>query len=290
MNLPGVLDGAKKAVFETAVIAVAAFFAVGGYTALRPVATKWMAGKPAYDSRPELEAGAPLVINGESLAGRTMSVVLLTSPTCTYCIQSIPFHRALAEKARNLHIPFHIMLPRSGDREKYLKTSRIAGLIHDWRDLNLRVRGTPTVVLVDPAGVARVTLVGLLATNAADQVLAILDDPSQLRAALWLGGTSRLTIDEFERLKARDSVNLLDVRERIEYNLGHRSDAINIPFIEFPVRAPFELDLRSLQVLDCSHLSDSQCREFSKRISQNGLKVAALTEGSNLRTCQVSVP
>jgi rhodanese-related sulfurtransferase len=97
-----------------------------------------------------------------------------------------------------------------------------------------------------------------------------------------------MTSEEFAQAQKGRKVTLLDVREREDYRITHKKEAINIPLLEFAIRAPFELDRSDLQVVDCGQLSTSMCGAAASRIAKSGFKVAELSDGLLLNSCQTT--
>jgi len=114
------------------------------------------------------------------------------------------------------------------------------------------------------------------------EVSACIADPGLLaRAATRLDtGEPNFRIDELERALASHQANLLDVRSRRLYAMGHLRQALSIPLEELLIRAPWELERSKLQVVDCSYFTKHRCNRSVNILVDAGFKAAALNAGS----------
>ncbi len=237
---------------------------------------------------PELSVGDPVKVNGSLLSGGSMAILLITSPICRYCLASKQFHKTLSTEAAANHVPLYIAVPSKKTSELYLKTAEITGDQKSWSDLGFRITGTPTLILIDSTGAARAILVGQLPPASEMEVLKIVQDPSQIKAAGFTDGRMRLSVAQYTDFRKSQKTVLIDVHEREEYKILHRDGAINIPIIELPIRASFELDRSSLVVVDCSQYSTAKCDAIMKTVSRLGFKSVVLSEGVLVNSCKVS--
>lgn len=245
-------------------------------------------GSPAAPNLPAVGTGTTIRIAGVPFSSPTLNVVLITSPTCSFCLASADFHRQLSEKARERHLGFYIAVPSERRARQYIREAGLVGTIAKWSDLSFGFQGTPTVLLVDGTGNVRATLVGRLPNDTARQVLRILDHPEELATAIGLDGREVIGNAALSRLKSQRAAALIDVRERSDFGLWHKETAINIPLMEFDARASFELDKDALVVLDCSHFSGPTCRSIVERIRRHGFSAVAFSEGMVFNSCEVS--
>jgi rhodanese-related sulfurtransferase len=275
---------------EVGILAIAAVIATIGYANVRPALARWYqnAFGPRKAATTELVTGGVISLKGFSIPASDLSLILIVSPSCRYCIASESFHRSLSEQARKRNLPLYLAVPSRSEAKDYINSSGIVGQVLDWSDLNFHVDGTPTLVMMDSEHVARAILVGKLPEGSESAVKDILDSPERLKTAQSLDGRARLTQTEAAALRANKNALLLDVREREEYEIGHSEGAVNIPIVEFPVRAPFELDRTRLLVVDCSQVPTGRCDLAAKFISGAGFRAAELSEGYTLGTCQAT--
>jgi hypothetical protein len=212
--------------------------------------------------------------------------VLVTSPTCQFCLASKKFHNQLSHEALSRGVPFYVAVPSPRAAGDYVRSAGIVGEVKSWADLGFRVSGTPTLVLVDSAGNARAVMVGQLPDASEQEVLRILRNPAELKTAGFIDGQMRMTAGQLAELGRHERLTLVDVRERDEYRIWHREGAVNIPLLEFPVRAPLELDPSGQLVVDCSQFSTSRCTSVMKSVTHTGLRAGALIEGLTVRSCE----
>ncbi|MGH9453840.1 MAG: TlpA family protein disulfide reductase [Candidatus Acidiferrum sp.] len=133
---------------------------------------------------PTVIASAPEVVQGKSVDAHLLGVdwsknhrtlVLAISTTCHFCKDSIPFYRKLG--ASGADVKMVAVLPQSVSEGKaYLSGEgvRVDGVRQV--PLNkLGVRGTPTLLLVDEAGVVTDVWVGKLQPDQENQVLTAIE-------------------------------------------------------------------------------------------------------------------
>ena len=102
------------------------------------------------------------------------NLLLLLSTSCHFCTESAPFYKRLVqERTRRGTFSLTAVLPQPvGEGQTYLK-----GLGVDINDIKqlpaaaIRIRGTPTILLVDGAGVVTEEWLGNLPSEKEDEVL-----------------------------------------------------------------------------------------------------------------------
>jgi len=130
-------------------------------------------------------ASAPEVVRGKNLDGRLLGVdwtknhrtlVLAISTTCHYCNESVPFFRTLGTAGKDVKMLAVLPQPVTEARQ-YLSNAGVR--VDDVRQVPLNtlgVRGTPTLLLVNDAGVVTDVWVGKLEPDQQTQVLAALEN------------------------------------------------------------------------------------------------------------------
>jgi len=85
-------------------------------------------------------------------------------------------------------------------------------------------------------------------------------------------------IDEkgLARLLSTDDPLIVDIRDRRQYQLGHRDGAINIPFGELPSRARVELPPSRLIVVECASVPSNWCQGIGWQLADQGFSRLAL--------------
>jgi hypothetical protein len=116
--------------------------------------------------RPSISAGSKFALAGLGEHQRTLVLVLREG--CPYCTESAPFYQKLvheAEESKRVHLMAVLPQEPSNARE-YLKQLGVA--IADIRQAtlaSLRIEGTPTLVLVNNAGVVTDVWIGKLSSR-----------------------------------------------------------------------------------------------------------------------------
>jgi rhodanese-related sulfurtransferase len=279
----------RSIVREIAIVAAATAVVMGGYAGVQSLMNrKPVQRKAQTPGRSELQSGETVGLKGAQFANSKLTFLLVTSPSCRFCVASEGFHRSLSEQAHQAGVPFYVAVPNYKEARSYLKSAAMEGEVRTWDELSFRVVSTPTLIVVDSKGVARAVLVGKLPESSEGDLRRLLADPTKLSTLASKGGIVRMTSEEFAQAQKGRKVTLLDVREREDYRITHKKEAINIPLLEFAIRAPFELDRSDLQVVDCGQLSTSMCGAAASRIAKSGFKVAELSDGLLLNSCQTT--
>jgi len=129
-------------------------------------------------------ATAPVAAVGTNMKGRLTGVdyqkngrtlVLALSTQCHFCTESAPFFRKLSESARP-NVKMVAVLPQSiPEGEQYLSGEGLqVDLVKQESLSRLGIRGTPTMLLVNGAGVVTKVWVGKLEAKQQQQVLSLL--------------------------------------------------------------------------------------------------------------------
>lgn len=92
------------------------------------------------------------------------TIVLGLSTTCHLCAESAPFYQRVVDACKREHVRVLAVLPQPvSQAESYLKSKNL--IVNEVRQAalqDLKIKGTPTVVLVDKAGIVRDAWVGKL--------------------------------------------------------------------------------------------------------------------------------
>jgi len=138
------------------------------------------------EGRPAASAARPQVAKGTSLKGSLAGVdwskngrtlVLAISTRCHFCTDSAPFFQRLS-KERPASTKLLAVLPQAVDESrKYLEQEGVH--VDDVKQAQLdsiKVRGTPTLLLVDNTGTVAQAWVGKLEPSQQEDVLRVLRD------------------------------------------------------------------------------------------------------------------
>jgi len=234
--------------------------------------------KPAFAEiadRPLMVPGSRLIAPGLTPAGSAYSLVVIVSPSCRFCVASVPFYRRLMGEAARGRLPLWISAPATPASSGILSA---LGIKRDaavpWGAFNEQAGSTPTILLWGPGGVIEKTWVGELTPEKESEVLAAVRAPASVhREARSLpAGEIVMTASEASALAG---AMLIDVSERDRYRKAHAPGAINVPFKELFLRANRDIRRDRLNVLDCSNLDDLVCAQALLDLRQDGFRVAA---------------
>lgn len=135
--------------------------------------------------------GTPsLITPGKTLDGRSLGVdwaknrrtlVMAISTTCRFCTESAPFFRRLADEIRTVRL-VAVMPQSASEAQSYLRSVGVQVDQVKQASLGaLGVRATPTLALVNDAGVVTDVWVGKLQPDQENQVLDTLQKKSAER-------------------------------------------------------------------------------------------------------------
>lgn len=125
---------------------------------------------------PQPNIGAKLSLPDVDWSKSNKNVLLVVSDSCKYCTESAPFYQRLVqERAQRGSFRLTAILPQPvSDGRKYLNGLGVS--IDDIKQLSpdaaIRIRGTPTLLLVDSAGVVTGEWVGKLPPEKEAEVLS----------------------------------------------------------------------------------------------------------------------
>jgi len=291
MESRSVIRRGKDVLVEIVVIAVAASFVILGLKAVDRLQSARVAVAPKL---PSISVGAQLRIATIGFDNSPVSILLISSPTCAYCLASKPFHIKLSSEAHKNRVPFYVAVPQRRAAEEYLRDVGFQqSSIREWDDLNLRANATPTIAVVDSSGFVKAVWVGVLPPVDESILLNVVQTRSTtpvMRStpsdSIGLQGVSNYSFRDIAKLKTERNISIIDMHER--GFPGTRHDAIVMPLIEVRYRAPVELDQDELQVVDCSNLALSECQECVQQLKQAGFQVATLDAGLYKQTCSAT--
>lgn len=241
---------------------------------------------------PLVSIGSHVSLQSTDFGVRPISLVLVSSPDCHFCVQSESFHRKLLSETQKVNIPFYIVVPERKKAAAYLNAMGFASaVVREWNDLNARVPGTPTIIAVDANNTAIRLWVGRLPTEVESDLLGLV----QARALSdSLGSNTRgrrkgvpnyPQAADIRKLAPNGKIQVLDVHERGDQVA--QPGMLILPFLQLSTRAQFELDRATLQVVDCTNLSEGKCGAAVGTLSSLGFQVATVGAGSVFDGCEV---
>lgn len=274
---------------EVAYIGVASIFVVVLYRTIAPhfIASNDMSRmngvKSALANHPVMFPGKHLSVNKPNMGVQPYTFFLFTSPDCAFCVNSALFHKRLLSEAASRSVPFFVAVPVADKPPEYLASTGIApSKLLGWLDFNMRVVGTPSLVLVDSQGTVRKVWTGQVASAAQGEVLDAVRDPSRvgLPVRRLESGDPMLKPAELRRMGSMKPVTIISIAERGSFKTEHAAEAVNIPFEELAARAAIDLKRSHLNVVDCTVEPDSRCSLALRMLTDQGFQTAALDRSS----------
>lgn len=235
-----------------------------------------------------VENGSLLSLEGVNFATSPVSLIIVSSPVCRYCLASKEFHTKLIASANAAGIPAYVVIPSLRGSSQYLKEISVtANATREYRQMNLFVSGTPTILAIDGSGRVRDTWSGF-ATPADQSEIANLLKTHSFSAD---SGNTRIDAPNLQPAQLTDlestiKLDVIDVRERDKANSV--SNSTNIPLLELPYRAPHELDITRLQVVDCENVLWNDCDSAVKTLKELRFNTVTLGAGTYHKRCRIT--
>jgi hypothetical protein len=122
---------------------------------------------------PAIVTGTPLPLSEMDWRANGRTLVLAVSTSCHYCSESAPFYRRLAAELPRHGVHLTVLLPQEvSEGRSYLQHLGVpAADIRQAPLRELKIRGTPTLLLVDDRGIIRGVWEGKLSSDAEQNVL-----------------------------------------------------------------------------------------------------------------------
>lgn len=120
-----------------------------------------------------ITTGSKFGLKVENGRGSPKTVVLALSTNCHFCTESAEFYRELSLQCQQRHIPIIAVLPQEiAASQSYLTGEGVTvDEVRQAQLSDLRVDGTPTVVIVDGNGIVKKVWYGKLPGNKEKEVL-----------------------------------------------------------------------------------------------------------------------
>jgi hypothetical protein len=213
----------------------------------------WQFGRSYFTSsaRPSdatVPIGAKIQLPGISWSDSPRTVVLALSAKCQYCRLSARFYRSLIGAAEPQR--FRVVAAMREPIEES-KSDLVALGLEGLRDIRqtdlqaLRIRGTPTLLIVNRRGTVEASWTGNLPADQQEAVFTALKVPVPPQAkppqVASDSALQRVGANELRILLRDPGAVVLDVRERSRFYEAHLVGALNMPLDEIVPRAPHEL-------------------------------------------------
>jgi len=278
-------------------MALAALVAATGYHYLASHVTAGSTARQPKTVASQAIVGTHIRLGGVSAQIRDKPLMLIfTSKDCHYCQASAQFHKRIIRLGEQVAVPVFVAVPSYQQSREYLGLLNInQRSIVEWKDLGLSLNATPSVVLLGSNGLVEGSWTGQLSGDQENIVETLLrrtgnaktekTSGNHLQHPVVLKSSSGIDSAHFARLDD-PAVQLIDVRERGDFNLYHHSVAINIPLSELETRAGYELDKNKKYVIDCANLSRDVCTSTFKAFQSFGISaVSALDPDRFAKSC-----
>lgn len=246
---------------------------------------------------PIVTVGSPVQISSLHFNDRPLTLVLVSSPSCHFCLASKDFHKRLLAETSNFGVPLFMVVPdRSLSKSYSSELGFSRDRIKEWKDLSVSVEGTPTLLALNRSGIVSELWLGQLRLEQERAVLELIGHPDG-RLPVTVQRTAEQVSDfpsqEVVSLIHDPHVHIIDIRERDHLNGGVES-AANIPLEELPFRAAGEISATALNLVDCRTISSDLCDRGVRSLQQQHFRVATIGKGhyhaSSCRTTKAPVP
>ena len=123
---------------------------------------------------PRISVGAKFGLQGMKWQDNNKNLVLGLSTNCHYCSESAGFYRELVQQCKQEHVRTVAVFPQETTAaEAYLKSEGVqVDEIRQAQLPDIGIGGTPTLLLINNAGVVKDVWVGKLPDSAEKEVLA----------------------------------------------------------------------------------------------------------------------
>lgn len=228
---------------------------------------------------PLAQIGKPLGITQPDVTSSQGPILLIiTSPVCHYCEMSVSFHQSLLNLGKKLNYTAYLAVPETSETDRYLERfNHVTLTTVDWLKVDRRTRAVPAILITDANHVIMRIWIGLLSNEQQEEVITFLHYPQtqSLPTRTLASGEHLLTAEDIHELRNHNAVTLISVLRRYEYDIEHPPNSINIPLAELNVRARSELNQNSLNILDCTTISEPVCTMAVDHLRSQDFNVAA---------------
>jgi thioredoxin-related protein len=133
-------------------------------------------GRSRPDTERVIALGTKFALKNVDWQANDKNLVFAVSTTCHYCTDSADFYRKLVEACKQRHVHTIAVLPQApAEAQAYLGGEGVSVDEIKQSDLpTLEVNGTPTLLLVDHAGVVKRVWVGKLPSTKEEDVVTTL--------------------------------------------------------------------------------------------------------------------
>lgn len=125
---------------------------------------------------PQIGVGEKFSLTDVDWKGNGNTLVLALASGCDSCSESAPFYRRLTADLPAERVHITAVLPESVEESReYLRSLKVEiGDVRQGSFQSLKIKGTPTLILVDPEGVVRNVWLGRFPPDKEQQVIDII--------------------------------------------------------------------------------------------------------------------
>ena len=138
--------------------------------------------RPPTAPPPQYAVGEPIKLSGVDFRAAAQTLVLVVRKGCRFCDESMPFYKRLGDDgliARTTKLVLAAPDDEIVSREELAKEAVRVDQVVKVRPGELKVRGTPTAILVDQKGTVRQVLIGRLDESKQRELVALLRTPAR---------------------------------------------------------------------------------------------------------------
>lgn len=273
------ISAVLRMVLEIAVVGAASIVVIFALQTLHrpniPVSPPSMHG-------PLLAVGSPVSIKSVEFGSRPVTLLLVSSPSCHFCIASKNFHKSLIVAAESHNIPLFFSIPDPASSRAYITDFGLRpGRLKAWSDVLGSVEGTPTLLAVDSSGHVAHLWVGELAPGDEKAVLEIVRSGTLplSTAAAPNDDVQDFSLAALNRLRRIKKLDVIDVRERTDVR-GLPPGITNIPLQEIPFRIAYDITPDVFHIIDCRASTPDLCEQARQIFKRAGLRVGTTGHGA----------
>lgn len=193
---------------------------------------------PVVTASKPIQVGSPANVRELKLKAQKKTVLLFLRSGCQYCTNSAGFYKRLMSRRSMIGEPYDVLALFSQDdknADTYLQKIGLSSIENNRIDYkNLAIEGTPTLAIVDGAGVVSDVWRGYLRVSQRMEVYKALGFVTQENFMISLK-------DLAIQASQSEDIFVIDIRDRATFADDHLSYARNIPSDELLVRAVNEI-------------------------------------------------
>ncbi len=226
---------------------------------------------------PKAAVGSPIAIKSVHFSGNKLTLLLVVSPLCHFCLASRNFHEQLLRVAEEHNVPVFFAVPGRSSESAYIANFHLAGgRIKQWSELSVSLDGTPTLLAINSSGLVTRLWLGELSPPEEQAVFRAVQAPGETTLPANFNDFSPKILKELTRKQA---LVVIDVRERSAVTNVPKG-LVNIPLQELPFRADGEIPANALALIDCRAVVDETCERGVQVLQDADRRVGTIGRGT----------